>query len=301
MKLATTTGDFSPYAQTQTDCMRWIREAGFRYMDYNFGMDWSRKNGVFGPDRGAFLTDVLREADRLGASFVQAHAPMGKPIERGAYHDEFVEMNLRCIEACAVLGIDRLVIHSGYEMGISKEECFARNRDFFLELLPAAEGAGVNILVENFNKMCVDGMYWIDNAPDLRALIDLVDHPFFHAVWDAGHANMQDMPQHEALRIVGSHVMALHVQDNMGDTDAHMAPFFGTLNLDSLMRGLSDIGYRGYFTFEAGNFFLPGNRRRPFEGENRLLNPPLDLRIRAEALLYDIGRTVLGAYGCYEE
>ena len=301
MKLATTTGDFAAYADTQTMCMRLIREAGFCWLDYNFGMDLGRKNGVFGPDPAAHLTSVLREGERLGTAFVQAHAPMGKPIERGAYHRDFVEMNLRCIESCAVLGIDRLVIHSGYEPGISKEECFARNRDFFMELLPAAEKYGVTILVENFNKMCVDGLYWIDNAPDLLALIELVDHPFFHAVWDAGHANMQDMPQDEALRILGSHVMALHVQDNMGDTDAHMAPFFGTMNPDSLMRGLLDIGYRGYFTFEAGNFFLPANKRRPFAGETRLRTVPLEMRLKAESLLYEIGKTILSAYGCFEE
>ena len=301
MKLATTTGDFAAYTDSQTDCMRWIREAGFQYLDYNFGMDLSRGNGVFGEGWRENVAEVLREANRLGVRFVQAHAPMGRPLEGGEYHRAFVEENLRCIESCRLLGIDRLVIHSGYLKHISREECLARNRDFFMELLPAAEAAGVNILVENFNKMCVDGMYWIDNAPDLRAMIDLVDHPFFHAVWDAGHANMQDMPQDEALRILGEHVLALHVQDNMGDTDAHMAPFFGTLNLDSLMHGLSDIGYSGYFTFEAGNLFLPGSRRRPYGADRRLLNPPLALRIKGEALLYEIGRTVLSAYGCLEE
>ena len=170
-----------------------------------------------------------------------------------------------------------------------------------MELLTYAEPHGVNILVENFNKMCVDGLYWIDNAPDLRALIDYVDHPLFHAVWDAGHANMQEMPQDEALRIVGSHVRALHVQDNMGKDDIHIAPLFGTLNLDSFMHGLQDIGYKGYFTFEAGNVFLGGSWRRPFDKDQRMLNAPLSLRIKAEELLYEIGKATLEAYGCFEE
>ena len=47
------------------------------------------------------------------------------------------------------------------------------------------------------------GLYWIDNAPDLLAMVEAVNHPLFHAVWDIGHANMQEMPQHEALQIIG--------------------------------------------------------------------------------------------------
>lgn len=301
MKLATTTGDFSAYVNSQQECLRCIRQAGFKYADYNFGFDYGRRSGVYSAEWKQYLDDVRRTADALEMTFVQAHSPMGKPLDRGSGHAQFVEDTKRCIESCAILGIDRIVVHSGYEMGISKEECFDRNRDFFMELLTLAESFGVNVLVENFNRMHIEGMYWIDNAPDLRAIIDHVNHPLFHAVWDAGHANMQEMPQDEALRMLGDHVYALHIQDNMGDTDAHMAPLFGTLNLDALMHGLKDIGYKGYFTFEAGNFFLPGAKRRPYEADRRMLNAPLELRIKAETLLYEIGKYTLEAYGCFEE
>ena len=301
MKLATTTGDFTSYGASQQESLRYIRQAGFKYADYNFGPDYSKRDGVYSADWQAHLADVKRTADELGVKFVQAHSPMGKPIARGDYHTQFVKDTQRCIESCAALGIDRLVVHSGYEMGISKEECFDRNKDFFMELLTFAEPYGVNILVENFNKMCIEGMYWVDNAPDLRAMIDYVDHPLFHAVWDAGHANMQEMPQDEALRIVGKHLYALHVQDNMGDHDTHLLPYVGSLSMDALMNGLKDVGYNGYFTFEAGRIFLPGEKRRPFDKDQRLLEPPLRLKIKAEELLYEIGKCTLEAYACFEE
>lgn len=301
MKLATTTGDFSAYAASQQESLRYIRQAGFKYADYNFGSDYNKRDGAYSADWKKHFEDVRRTADELGMTFVQAHSPMGKPIARGDYHTQFVEDTRRCIDGCAMLGIKNLVVHSGYEHGISKEECFDRNRDFFMELLTYSEQFGVNILVENFNKMCVEGMYWVDNAPDLRAMIDHVNHPLFHAVWDAGHANMQEMPQDEALRILGHHVYALHVQDNMGNEDSHLMPFCGTLSMDALMNGLKDIGYKGYFTFEAGNIFLPAQKRRPFEKDQRLVRAPLSARIKAEELLYEIGRATLEAYGCYEE
>lgn len=297
MKLATTTADFSAYNLTQQETVDCIRQAGFRFIDYNFGLDYNRRSGAYSDDWKQYLTAVCQHAESIGASFVQAHSPMGKPILRGDYHTSFVNDTIRAIEGCAVLGIPNIVVHSGYEQDISKEECFDRNRDFFMELLPVAEKLGVNVLVENFNKMCIDGMYWLDNAVDQRALIDYVDHPMFHACWDTGHGNMQEMPQDEALRILGSHVYALHVQDNLGDDDTHMAPFCGTLSMDSLMHGLQDIGYKGCFTFEACNFFLPAGKRRPFEKDQRMLLPPLPIKIMAESMLLEIGKSALQAYG----
>lgn len=297
MKLATTTSDFGAYGLTQQETVDCICQAGFRYIDYNFGLDYNRRNGAYSDDWQQHLADVKQRAEAQGASFVQAHAPMGKPILRGDYHTQFVNDTIRSIEGCALLGIPNLVVHSGYEQDISKEECFERNRDFYLELMPAAEKTGVNILLENFNKMNIEGMYWVDNAKDQRAMIDYIDHPMLHACWDTGHGNMQETPQDEALRTLGHHVYALHVQDNLGNDDHHLAPFCGSLSIDSLMHGLIDIGYKGCFTFEATNFFLAPGKRRPFEADQRMIKPPLALRIKAESMLLDIGKIVLDAYG----
>ena len=144
-------------------------------------------------------------------------------------------------------------------------------------------------------------MYWIDNAKDQRALIDYVDHPLFHACWDVGHGNMQEMSEYDSLMILGDHVRAVHIQDNNGNSDAHMVPFCGTMNMDSIMNGLLDIGYKGYFTFEARNIFAASDKRRRFDRDTRLFDVPLEMRIAAERLLYEVGKCTLSAYGCFEE
>ncbi len=302
MKIATTTGDFSAYTHDQAEAMRYIYEAGFRYMDYNFGLDYPGRTGVYGENWREYAADIKRQADELGIQFVQSHAPMGRPLaEDPKEYEQFIADNIRCIEACAILGIPSVVVHSGYSVGLTKEETFARNKEFYAPLLEAAERVNVMVLVENFNKMNKENLYWIDNAPDLLALIEYVDHPLFQAVWDAGHNNMQEMSQAEGLRILGSHVKAIHVQDNMGDRDNHMTPFTGNMSMDSLMQGLLAIDYQGYFTFEAGNPFSAADKRRGCEGEERLRKVPLGLRIEAEKLLYQIGKYTLQAYDCYEE
>ncbi len=44
-----------------------------------------------------------------------------------------------------------------------------------------------------------------------------------------------------------------------------------------------------------------GHKRRPFPEDTRLLNVPLELRIKGENLLYEIGKHILTAYDCFEE
>ena len=288
MKLATTTGDFHSYTHSQTECLRFIREAGFRYADYSFGLDCAHRIGVYEKDYEAYFDTVRASTEELGIKLVQAHSPMGTPLTDP--DGRFLADTIRCVDACGAWGIPNLVVHSGYTPGLTVTQTFSANKEFFMPILERAE-----------NKMCVPGLYWIDNATDLLGLIEYVDHPLFHAVWDAGHANLQEMPQDEELRLLGSHVCALHIQDNLGDTDSHLLPFLGTMSMDALMNGLKDIGYNGYFTFEVGGIFTPANRKRPFEKDTRLQKAPLALKKAAEKYLYELGKCVLEAYGCFEE
>ena len=299
MKLATTTGDFNSYTGSQVESLRLIREAGFRYADYSFGHDYATRTGVYAEDCEAHLERVGQACADLGIRPVQAHSPMGTPLNDP--DGRFLADTLRCVDACGYWGIPNLVVHSGYARGLDREATYAANKAFFLPLLERAETYGVNILAENFNRMCVEGLWWIDNAADLLGLIEYVDHPLFHAVWDAGHANLQEMPQDAELRLLGSHVRALHIQDNCGDTDAHLLPFLGTMSLDAVMHGLADIGYDGYFTFEVGEIFRSRRERRPYPADERLLQAPLALKCAAERCLYELGKCVLETYGCFEE
>lgn len=299
MKLATTTGDFAVYAQNQSEAIEWISQSGFQYIDYNFATDCSRKNGILSENFQQYLDHIKRHAEEIGVQFVQAHAPAGKPFVQGG--DELIANTILCVRACAELGIRNLVVHSAYAPGLSKEETIEKNKAFYTPILRAAEQYDVCILTENFNKMTKKDVFWIDNASDQLTLIEYVDHPLFHAVWDTGHANLQDIPQDESIRLLGRHIRALHVQDNLGDDDTHLAPYFGTLNMDSVMKGLTDIGYNGYFTFEVGNFFVLPYQRRQYEGKTQLVRAPLNVRKKAEELLYEIGKNILNIYHCFEE
>ena len=149
--------------------------------------------------------------------------------------------------------------------------------------------------------------YFFMTGDEMRDFADYVGHPLLHCNWDIGHANMRGTDQSEEIIAMGGHLRGLHIQDNFGACDEHIAPFMGTTDMDAVMQGLLEIGYKGYFTFETDNMLLsygrwPHKRREaPSVTERRLAVPPLDLRRKAAALLYEIGRSILTAYDCFEE
>lgn len=300
MKLATTTGDFLKHTKSGCESLKHIADAGFKFADYNFNFDFEHSVGVFGENSEEYIRTLIKTAEEAGITFVQAHSPMGEPITKDEKHEKFISGTKKCIEVCAMLGIKNIVVHSGYEKGLSKEETFERNREFYLDILKVAEKWDVNILTENFNKICVEGYYWIDNVYDMKELIEYVNHPLLGACFDTGHANLQKESMREQISVLSDYIKAIHVHDNMGDGDTHRPLWCGTLDIDSLMEGLIDINYGGYFTFESGCIFPDVPERREMK-DRKLSLLPLFVRVESEKLLYKMGEHILREYGMYEE
>ena len=81
------------------------------------------------------------------------------------------------------------------------------------------------------------------------------------------------------------------------------------INFDSVMQGLIDAKYDGYFTFEASYTLIHENNspytRQAWEynGETvrKLISPPIELKRQAVDLLYETGKYILETYNCFEE
>lgn len=311
MKLASTTGEFHGYARTPADAVRFYEGTGFRHLDYNF-YDVLRPGCPFLGDR--WLDEVEeagREAERLGFDFIQAHSPNYNPFDPKADHEAGMLATIRSIEACGRLGIPNIVVHPGMTTELTypdgRDGYFSRNRDFYRSLFPAMEKWNVNVLIENSAEANMGTRYFFMTGQEMRDFADYVDHPLLHCNWDIGHANMRGTDQREDILAMGGHLRGLHIQDNFGACDEHIAPFMGTTDMDAVMQGLLESGYKGYFTFETENMLLsygrwPHRRRQaPSVTDRRLAVPSLDLRRKAAAFLYEIGRSILSAYDCYEE
>lgn len=310
MKLATTTDDFCEYIKDSRalsytlDC---FRETPFRHFDLSFcavtypGSVWYESGD--GWKREA--EDCAKKADAYGYDFVQAHAPFlpysdyYTPDTRPAY------MRAIChsIEACAMLGIPHITVHGVFQYRNTPEEFIKENLRFYRELGETAEKVGVDILIENFEDG--DYGYYFRFGQEMRQFIEEAGVPRLHACWDTGHANVRGSDQYRDILELGSHLRALHMQDNWGTADSHVIPMVGTTNFDQVLKGLTEIGYKGSFCFEATDTlrFAGDNHhtRRDVKPDNRLANPTIFLQQKLEWVKYEIGKWMLESYGVFEE
>ncbi|MBR5307568.1 MAG: sugar phosphate isomerase/epimerase [Clostridia bacterium] len=305
MRLATTTEDFSRFCKTNTERLECIAKAGFKYVDLS---QYVEKDGleIYGCDNWRDNVKKLGEhAKRLGLTFVQSHSPGLNPFEEDRY-DHVVDIVKRSIEVCGILGIKNTVLHNGYirDASFTKEAFLEKNVKFFSEFYPLLEEYGVNLLCENTTKKNMPNWYFPTTGKEMVEFVKEANHPLVHICWDTGHCNCEGN-QYEHIMDMGKELYALHINDNTGRGDEHLMPYCGTLNMDDVMHGLIDSGYKGYFTFESCSTLRPakywqGNRHE-FAKDTRTLEPQLFMQMHMEKLLYEVGEYVLKQYGVFEE
>jgi sugar phosphate isomerase/epimerase len=317
MKLCTTTLDFDDYASSPAEAVRLFKGTGFKCLDFNF----YRMNRPDHPFRGERWMHEIEKAavaaEETGVTFVQAHAPAGNHYSTGEEYDHFLRTTIRSIEAAHFLGIRDIVVHPIFTApnapDIGRQGYLDLNKKFYEKLFPTMEKTGVNVLIENGFETPAgrprqekpgtsSDLFFF--AEDMLEMLDHVNHPLLHACWDTGHAALRRMDQYDAIMKLGSHLRAVHIQDNFGEKDEHIAPFMGVLNMDEVMCGLIDSNFKGYFTFEAtylirGIHIYPIYRKR-WNRDTRLANPSVELVQKGISFLYEIGKSILSAYNVYE-
>lgn len=313
MKLVTTTGDLLYYCGSPAKAVKMFEGTGFKHLDYSFWRECRDDRPILKDDWLEPVKEAKKEADKLGFDFVQAHSPGANFLDCGDDYENIVLANIRAIEACGYLGIKKIVVHSGSKKDLmypqDKEEYFRINKPFYERLYPAMEKYGVKVLIENGSVINSGGKYFFMTGEEMAEFIDYCGHPLLGACWDTGHGNMQKKSAYDDLKALGERLEAVHIQDNFGTHDDHLAPFMGTLDIDSVMNGLIDTGFieRGcYFTFECDNIISRkgacaenrGNdpRFKPLASE-----PTAELKKAAVKFMYEIGKNILTAYNCFEE
>ena len=304
MKVATTTGDFLRYYNTQEERISALYRAGFRYIDLSM-FDETEICDYMQDDWKEKVQSLKRVADDLGMHFVQMHSPTGgSTIVQNDFFPTLLARTIRSIEICGLLGIKNTVSHPGGRKGATKEEYFEKNKEYYEKLFPVMEKYGVNMLVENTTRVHSKDDYYIVTGQDLREFCDYVNHPLLHACWDTGHANCEGS-QYDEILAMGKHLKAIHYNDNHGTKDEHLPPYFGTLNHDEVINALIDVDYEGYFTLEAGSPFVPKRgyyySRRPFEKNQTLACPHVCMQEYIERYMFETSKYMLTAYGLYEE
>lgn len=257
-----------------------VIDAGFKNLDFNF-LDMVGYESEFLSDNyQEWIYQCKEFAEGRGAKWVQAHA-----VATGAKEDygQFKKNIKRSIECCSYLGIEWIVAHHICDpkyMVDSNLTPLDFNLKMFDELLETAEKYKVGIAIENNTSFpfFADADYK-DSTENLLTLVDRLGSPYAGVCWDVGHANINCVyagaefiaKQSEQLKIVGKRLKATHIHDNNSGKigmdaglkanelhitpsiafDEHIQPYMGTVDWDDVIKGLDEIGYEHYFTYEA--------------------------------------------------
>lgn len=214
---------------------------------------------------------ALREyANSIGLTFSQIHAPLRPAYyaDQTEYNENYYQTQERSIVACAALGTPYAIFHMLQPPLERYSEKYQRegeelNIEFFGKLMPLLEKYKVQVCIENLWGISilpdVDSDYSLNSRIcDVLHIIDSFNDIFgkdrFVSCIDTGHAFMMGQDPAEMVRTLGHRVRCLHVADNDGKRDQHLAPYQGKIDWADFMAALKEVNYQGSFSFEADGF-----------------------------------------------
>lgn len=219
------------------------------------------KSGVLYTELAHEHGDMLlrRSDDHIGtgrkfADFMHSHgvhSPQGHlrfpaPF---ATDPEIYDYLVRQIEMYAAIGVKRAVLHGDYmrELDLTDKERHERNIDAVARLMSMIDHVDITI--------CLENLCGVNRGIDeLLDIIERVGSPKLGICLDTGHLNLTKTSSHrEFILKAGDRLKALHIADNDGSGDQHLAPFGkGRIDFVDIMRALREIDYHGLFNYEIG-------------------------------------------------
>lgn len=198
----------------------------------------------------AVARKVAEEAKEVGVEIYQAHGlwPTDDTTEEKRLAN--IQAYIREIKVCAAMGCKRLIVHpcmpGGW--GASTEDMFDLNIRMVKELLPYLHEYDVILCVENMPFRNNKGT----SVETIREIIDTINDPYCKACLDTGHANLFKNDIYTDVKIFGKDLECLHVHDNGGGwEDRHYIPYQGNIDWEGFFKALSEVGYKGCFSFET--------------------------------------------------
>lgn len=262
------------------EAIRIAKEAGADAVDFcleDFGgrYDYRVERSIYSKPESEFkeyFSDLKAYADEIGIEICQTHG-RGFGFFNKKDEDQALIENARLdFYASSILGAPICVVHAVTTMfHPDAEPQFMRdlNFDMYNRMIPLAKNYGVKIATETFGDAlggkCCDFFgnidEFIDSYERICAYSDNAD--WLTVCVDTGHTNKASRfngnPEPaRAIRMLGSRITCLHLNDNNKMSDQHLIPFIakcgsfieGTIDWDDTLDALDEIGYNGVYNLE---------------------------------------------------
>lgn len=251
-----------------------IKDAGFSSIDFNIDTACPTNDLKKHMNEGRTiyekeLPEILEywkphidAARKAGLKFYQAHAPFTcYDRDNPAFADYCTELTKKCVELCGAVDCHRLVVHGvgNYRDDPEHDQAFmdALNWKRYTELTEVAKKNDVIICLENlftvYDRSMVTGhcSNWYEANDIIDRLNEQAGEERFGLCLDTGHLNLLGITPYEYVKHLGHRIKAVHMHDNDGKFDLHLAPYTGTFDWDGFLKGMKEIGYRDDIDFET--------------------------------------------------
>lgn len=243
--IALSTGCF--YDRPIMDVLGAVRQAGFTEIEvcsFPAHLDYH------------LLPDVLCARDemhRLGLHPVSFHAPFSSHIDitsaDEATNERAAGELLRACEAAALMGCRHMVLHPGPEReGRPPPEQFLQFMDRASMVLNKVAARccelGLSLLLENMLPHLLFG-----HVRDMLYLLGEITTCSVGTCLDTGHAHLAG-EMSVVIQKLSRHLKLVHVNDNRGDRDAHLAPGEGTIDWPVVIAELRRNQFHGTLVLE---------------------------------------------------
>ncbi len=272
MKISIQTGGLVNYRGLE-EGYRLIREAGFEAIDWNIDSAWDSSqfkkkqlpHCIFEDsleDIHSYYREELEVIRKNGLEIWQAHAPFPPYVQGFPELNEYaIGVYKQCIRFCAGAGVRYLVVH-GISHSVNDDtqtpESIRRmNLHLYESLIP--------VLAETELVVCLENLFISHEGHMLEGVcarpeeacgyIDYLNEKAgkecFALCLDTGHLNLVGKRQKPYILELGKRIRALHLHDNGGMQDEHLAPYTGNILWRDVVDGLAEIGYDGSLNFET--------------------------------------------------
>jgi protein FrlC len=133
--------------------------------------------------------------------------------------------------------------------GESVDQGWMNLRQSIVELLDYTDKSNLLLLIEPAHK--AESTLILTVADGLR-MIREIDSGRLGVCLDTGHAYINGEDLAQLVGLLGGVPLHIHIDDNKGDSDAHLIPGEGSIDYAPFVRALRETHYRGFVSVELG-------------------------------------------------
>jgi fructoselysine 3-epimerase len=232
------------------DAIRRLHRFGYQGIEI-----WGGRPHMYRHDLDSELDDIkalLDECEMAVPNFIPAQFryPTILCSSNEAVRRDSVRYIEDAIDNALKVGAPSVSLCAGMTLyGESIDQSWTNLRQSIVELLDYTARTNLRLLIEPAHR--AESTLILTVAAGLRMIREIKSERLGICL-DTGHANVNGEDLAQVVRDLEGVPLHIHIDDNHGDSDAHLVPGEGSIDYKPFVRALREIGYSGFVSAELG-------------------------------------------------